>query len=81
MLVRLYFPKLSVSHQDVFRKNSEVNQLIHRLESGMPVSEERLVALSGAYGDALAAMEQEIIANKSILVKEYVFPRKYRHSA
>lgn len=78
MLVRLYFPKLSAAHQKVFRKNSEVNDLIHRLESGIPSSKEMLMRLSGTYGDALAQMEQEIITNKSTLVKERLIPSIYR---
>tara|TARA_R110001583_G_scaffold194973_1_gene368042 strand:- start:74 stop:655 length:582 start_codon:yes stop_codon:yes gene_type:complete len=78
MQVRLYFPKLSIAHQNVFRRNREVNDLIHRLESGVGSSEETLIRLSGAYGDALRQMEQEIITNKSILVRDGLLPRIYR---
>ncbi|MCA9233238.1 MAG: hypothetical protein H6716_29790 [Polyangiaceae bacterium] len=81
MLVRLYFPKLSSTHQRVFRRNSRVHDLIHRIESGMPSSEEELVRLSGSYGEALAAMEQEIIANRLLLTKDGLFQRRYRSDA
>ena len=81
MLVRLYFPKLSSTHQRVFRRNSRVHDLIHRIESGLPSSEEELVQLSGSYGEALAAMEQEIITNRSLLTIDGLVPRRYRTDA
>ncbi|WP_147319017.1 hypothetical protein [Cognatiluteimonas weifangensis] len=81
MLVRLYFPKLSSTHQRVFRWNSRVNELIHRIESGIPSSEKELLQLSGAYGDALAAMEQEIITNRRLLTKDGLLLRRYRSDA
>lgn len=81
MLVRLYFPELSSTHQRVFRRNSRVNELIHRIESGIPSSEEAVVQLSGAYGEALAAMEQEIITNRRLLTKDGLLPRRYRSDA
>lgn len=81
MLVRLYFRKLPSTHQRVFRRNSRVHDLIHRTESGMPSSEEELLQLSGSYGEALAAMEQKIIANRLLLTKDGLFPRRYRSDA
>ena len=81
MLVRLYFPQLSPIHQRVFRRNGRVNDLIHRIESGMPSSEEYLIQLSGEYGDALAAMEQEIIANRLLLTRDGLVPKRYRSDA
>lgn len=81
MLVRLYFPKLSSTHQRVFRRNSRVHDLIHRIESGISSSEEEVVQLSGLYGEALAAMEQEIITSRLPLTKDGLFPRRYLSDA
>lgn len=81
MLVRLYFPQLSSAHQRVFRRNSRVNTLIHQIESGLPVPEEKLVELSGAYGESLAAMEKEIIENMRVLTRAGLIPRRYRSDA
>jgi hypothetical protein len=81
MLVRLYFPKLSSAHHRVFRRNNRVNELINRIESGIPDTEERLIRLSGAYGDALALMEREIIINMQVLTKDGLLPRRYRSDA
>ncbi|MBK6744072.1 MAG: hypothetical protein IPG66_14320 [Hydrogenophilales bacterium] len=81
MYVRLYFPKLFAAHQEVFRCNSSLNMLIYEAETGPPLSEERLVSLSGAYRDAVAAMEEELIRNRSILVKDYLLPVRYRREA
>ena len=78
MLVRLYFPKLSAAHQEVFRRNSSVNALIYEAEHGPRLSEDRLVALSGAYRDAVVAMEEEIIRNRRVLVKDYLLPLRYK---
>ena len=81
MYVRLYFPKLFAAHQEVFRCNSSLNMLIYEAETGPPLSEERLVSLSGVYRDAVVAMEEELIRNRSILVKDYLFPVRYRREA
>ena len=78
MLVRLYFPRLSATHQVVFRCNSEVNVLIYEAETGPPLTEERLFALSGKYRDAVVAMEEELIQNRRVLVKDHLLPRPYR---
>jgi hypothetical protein len=78
MLVRLYFPKLSAAHQEVFRRNSSVNGLIYEAEHGPPLSEDRLLSLSGAYRDAVVAMEEGIIRNRRVLVKDYLLPVRYR---
>ena len=80
MLVRLYFPALSASHQAVFRSNNAVNTLIHEAETGPPMSEERLLSLSGSYRDAYVAMEEEIIENRRILVRDHVFPVRYKRA-
>lgn len=79
MYVRLYFPKLSTAHQTVFKLNSEVNHLIYEAETGPPLSEQHLLQASGQYGDALKAMETEIIANRAALVRETIFPRRHRN--
>jgi len=81
MLVRLYFPKLSAAHQEVFRCNSRVNLFIFEAENGPPLSEKRLISLSGAYRDAVVAMEEEIIRNRRVLVKDHLLPARYRHVA
>lgn len=81
MLVRLYFPKLSAAHQEVFRCNSRVNLLIFEAKNGPPLSEESLISLSGAHRDAVVAMEEEIICNRRVLVKDHLLPAWYRHVA
>ena len=43
MLVRLYFPKLAIAHQDVFRCNRDVNMLIYEAETGPPLLDSRLL--------------------------------------
>ena len=78
MLVRLYFPKLSRAHQMVFRCNRKINMLIYEAETGPPLSEDELLALSGEYRDAVVGMEDELIRNRKILVKDYLFPVLYR---
>jgi hypothetical protein len=78
MLVRLYFPKLSEAHQEVFRCNSDVNALIHEEEFGPPLSEENFIASSGAYRDACVAMEEELIKNRRVLVEDHLFPVRYK---
>ncbi|MGB9991014.1 hypothetical protein [Pseudoduganella rhizocola] len=77
MLVRLYFPKISKAHQEVFRRNSAINSLIFDAENGPSLSEERLFFLSGAYRDAVVAMEEEIIRNRRTLVYDYILPTRY----
>ena len=79
MLVRLYFPKLSAAHQVVFRCNNDVNMLIYEAETGPPLTEERFVQMVGSYRDAVVAMEEELIRNRRILVKDYLFPVPYKH--
>ena len=81
MLVRLYFPQLSAAHQTVFRCNSSVNMLIYEAETGPRLSEDRLVALSGAYRDAVVAMEEELTQNRRVLVKDHLLPVRYRREA
>ncbi len=78
MLVRLYFPPLSAAHQEVFRCNSSVNALIYEAESGPPLVEDHLFALCGAYRDAVVAMEEELIQNRKVLVKDYLLLARYR---
>lgn len=80
MLVRLYFPKLSAAHQEVFHRNSSVNSLIYHAENGPPLSEDNLLRLSGAYRDAVVAMEEEVIRNRRVLVKDYLLPRRYQRA-
>lgn len=81
MLVRLYFPKLTEAHKAVFHRNSKVNALIYAAETGPALAEEQLIALSGAYRDAIAAMEEELIQNRRFLVKDYLVPVRYKHMA
>ena len=78
MLVRLYFPQLSPAHQVVFRCNSKVNVLIYEAETGPQLDEDLLWALSGEYRDACVAMEEELILNRRVLVKDRVLPARYR---
>ena len=80
MLVRLYFPKLATAHQAVFRWNSAVNMLIYEAETGPRLSDARLLELSGAYRDASVAMEEELIENRRILVKDHILPVRYKHA-
>lgn len=77
MLVRLYFPQLSTAHQEVFRFNSEVNMLIYEAETGPPLSEDKFIALCVVYRDAVVAMEEEMIKNRRVLVKDFLLPRRY----
>ncbi len=79
MLVRLYFPKISKAHQEVFQRNHSVNMLIFAAENGPPLSEIRLLALSGEYRDAVVAMEEELIHNRRFLVKDHTLPTRYRN--
>ncbi len=81
MLVRLYFPQLSAAHQEVFRFNSGVNMLIYEAETGPPLSEDKFIALCGAYRDAVVAMEEEIIKNRGVLVRDFILPRMYKREA
>jgi hypothetical protein len=81
MYVRLYFPKLSFAHQKVFKLNSQINSLIYEAEVGPPLSEDRLLHASGKYGDALKAMEAEIILNRSTLVRETILPRRHQRES
>lgn len=81
MIVRLYFPKLAEAHQAVFQHNRAVNMLIYEAESGPPLSEEQLIALSSAYRDAVVAMEEELIRNRKILVEDFIFPVRYKRQA
>lgn len=81
MLVRLYFPKLSAAHQVMFRCNGEVNRLISEAEVGPPLLEDRLVMLSGACRDATVAMEEELIQNRRVLVKDHLLPMRYKRVA
>ena len=81
MLVRLYFPQLSAAHQEIFRFNSGVNMLIYEAEAGPPLSEDKFIALCGAYRDAVVAMEEEIIKNRGVLVNDFLLPRRYRREA
>jgi hypothetical protein len=78
MLVRLYFPPLSKAHQEIFHRNSDVNMLIYEAEVGPPLSEHKLLSLSGLYRDALVAMENEIILNRRILVRDHIVPMRYK---
>jgi hypothetical protein len=81
MYVRLYFPQLAGAHQRVFHRNREVNVFIHEAETGPPLSEDRLLELSGVYGEALRVMESEIIENRRVLVRDTLLPRRYRRRA
>lgn len=55
--------------------------LIYEAETGPPLSEEEFVALCGAYRDAVVAMEEEIITNRRVLVKDLLLPRMYKLEA
>lgn len=79
MLVSLYFPGLSRAHQEIFRRNSAVNTLIYEAEVGPALSAKKLIFLAGAFRDAAVAMEEEIICNRRVLVKDYLWPTRYKH--
>lgn len=81
MLVRLYFPGLSKSHQEVFQRNSKVNALIFQAEQGTGVAEFLLVKHFGALRDSLVAMEEEIILNRRLLVADHRLPVRYKRVA
>ena len=81
MLVRLYFPKLSKSHQEVFQRNSKINELIFRAEQGSVVPEVLLLKHFGALRDSVVAMEEEIILNRRLLVADHRLPVRYKRVA
>jgi hypothetical protein len=72
MLVGLYFPRLSTAHEAVALCNRQVNMLIDEAEAGPPLSEEQLLQLSRAYRDSVVAMEEELVLNRRILVKDHL---------
>jgi hypothetical protein len=55
--------------------------LIYEAETGPPLAEEHLLALSGEYRDAVVAMEEELIRNRRFLVRDHVLPIPYRRVA
>jgi hypothetical protein len=83
LLVRLYFPSLNDAHQEVLRCNNTVHALIYEAETGRPLSEDRLMEFSGVFRDAIEAlgtMEDELIQNRLVLVRDYFFPIRYKRS-
>jgi hypothetical protein len=78
MLVRLYFPQLSTAHQEIFKANSLINGLIYRAKQGEILLKRQLLNVAGDYRDAMVAMEEEIILNRSVLVKDYLLRAPYR---
>lgn len=80
MYVRLYFPKLSKTHQHVFQRNSAINMLIYSIETGNEHKTDELMSFSYSYRDAVVAMEEEIINNRNILTRDHLIFRKYKKS-
>lgn len=78
MYVRLYFPKLSKTHQHAFQRNSAINMLIYSIETGNKHKTDELMSLSYSYRDAIVTMEEEIINNRNILTKDHFIFRKYK---
>ncbi|KQP12064.1 hypothetical protein [Pseudorhodoferax sp. Leaf265] len=78
MYVRLYFPLLGPAHQHMFRCNNRISWIVHRLASGEQVEQKDVLEAFGAYGDSLRNLEQEIIDNKSLLVGDRAWPRRYK---
>ncbi len=78
MYVRLYFPKLTATHQAVFAANHAVNALIHEAENGPALEHQKLLLAARRYGEALSAMEGEVINNRAQLVCVNILPRRHR---
>lgn len=80
MYVQLYFPRLRPAHIRMFRSNSAITDILYRASAGEKPQQAEIHIAFGSYGDCLRNMEDEIIQNQAILVKDAVLPRRYRVS-
>ncbi|BAU47837.1 hypothetical protein SVA_1262 [Sulfurifustis variabilis] len=80
MYVQLYFPHLKPTHVRMFQSNSAITDILYRAGTGEKPTESEIHAAFGSYGDYLRNMEDEIIQNRAILVKDAVLPRRYKVS-
>jgi hypothetical protein len=78
MLIRLYFPQLSATHQKFFDANRKINKLIYDLSHDKETNDNEVNTIFFEYLDLLKIFEEEIIQNKDVLVKAYLFPRIYK---
>ena len=80
MYVQLYFSHLRPAHIRVFRSNSAITHILYRAGTGEKPTEAEIHSAFASYGDCLRNMEDEIMQNRAILVKDAVLPRRYRVS-
>jgi len=81
MLIRLYFPKVSTTHQKFFAANREINKLLFALNNGETVEENIIQTTYETYLHLLRVLEEEVIHNKNVLIKANLLPRIYKKSA
>jgi len=72
MLIRLYFPKLTSTHQAFSQVNSSIDFYLY---NGMDSNVEVVLF---EFEERLRSLEEEIIQNKDILVKSNLLPRIYK---
>ena len=81
MLIRLYFPKLSKSHQELFIANQKINTIIYKLAKGGETNDSECNNAMSKFAARLNSFEEEIIQNMNILLESHVLPQKYnRHT-
>ena len=80
MYVQLYFPPLKRAHVRMFQSNSSITDILYRAGTGGKPTESEIHAAFGSYGDCLRNVEDEIIQNRAILVKDAVLPHRYKVS-
>jgi hypothetical protein len=78
MYIRLYFPKLSRIHQLLFAAQRDLNQLMFQLHTSTPPDSEAIVEASERVGHFVRLMEEEIIANRDQLLRDYFFQKPYK---
>ena len=78
MYIRLYFPHLATVHQQLFAAQRDLNNLLYLISTSTPPNINDVVNASGQVSNYLRLMEQEIIDNRDILLKERILRGKYR---
>ncbi len=78
MLIRLYFPRLSLIHQRLFAARRELNDLIFQLHTENPPELQAVVDAGDRVGHFLRLMEQEIIRNRDPLLCDCNGFRRYK---
>lgn len=78
MLIRLYFSKLSTTHQSLFKANREINRILHKLRSGEDTNDTEVQDAFLEFTVQLRNLEEEIIQNLNTLTKNNVIPRYYK---